>query len=91
MPANRKMRDLIVENADLLVENEVPQVLREFCAHVTSMEIVLAVEAKGAAQRPLIPHPGSEYIAYIHNTFTALKMEQHQLLRTAANPPLAGE
>jgi hypothetical protein len=89
MPANRRMRDLIVENADLLVETEVPQVLRDFCAHVTSMEIIRAAEANEVAERPLIPHPGSDYIAYIHNTFVTLKLEQKKLLRMVAKPSLA--
>ena len=82
MPANRKMRDLIVENADLLVETEIPQVLRDFCAHVTSAEIILAAEAEGISERPLIPHPGAAYVKYVRKTFVALKLEQQQLLRT---------
>lgn len=85
MPTNRRMRDLIVQNADLLVETEVPQVLRDFCAHVTSVEITLAAEAAGMkAERPLITHPGSNYVTYIRDAFIALKQEQQQLLRTTA-------
>ena len=86
MPSNRKMRDLIVENADLLVEAEVPQVLRDFCAHVSSVEIVLAAEAEaeGTKERALIPHPGAAYVQYVRETFAALKLEQQQLLRTVA-------
>jgi len=86
MPANRRMRDLIVENADLLVETEVPQVLRDFCAHVASAEIVLAAEIEGRSERPLIQHPGAAYVEYIHQTFVALKMEQQQLMQTVASP-----
>lgn len=85
MPANRRMRDLIVENADLLVETEVPQVLRDFCAHVTSAEIVLAAETEGRSERPLIQHPGAAYVDYIHQTFVALKVEQQQLMRTVTS------
>lgn len=33
MPANRRMRDLIFDHANLLVETDVPQPLRDFCAH----------------------------------------------------------
>jgi hypothetical protein len=81
MPTNRKMRDLIVEHADLLVETEVPQALRDFCAHVTSIEIVIAAETKGMTEPPLISHPGAAYVTYVRNCFTALKLEQRKLLR----------
>src|SRR5580704_16150176 len=65
MPANRRMRDLIIEHADLLVETDVPQPLRDFCAHVTSLEIVLASETEGLKERALIGHPGMAYITYV--------------------------
>jgi hypothetical protein len=86
MPANRRMRDLIVEHADLLVEAEVPQVMRDFCAHVSSMEIVLAAEASGVAERPLIGHPGDAYVTHVRERFVALKLEQQRLLRMMAIP-----
>ena len=91
MPANRRMRDLIVENADLLVGTEVPQVLRDFCAHVTSAEVILIAEAKGKSERPLIPHPGAAYVDYVRKTFISLKLEQQQLLRTMIMPRQAIE
>lgn len=80
MPANRRMRDLIIEHADLLVEPEVPKPLRDFCAHVTSLEIVMAAEVEGLKECALISHPGATFIAYVRNTFVFLKKEQHQLL-----------
>lgn len=82
IPTNRRMRDLIIENADLLVETEVPQALRDFCAHVTSVEIVLAAEAEGTTEPALIPHPGAAYVQYVRETFLALKYEQQQLVRS---------
>lgn len=82
LPVNRTMRDLIIEHADLLVETDVPQPLRDFCAHVTSLEIVLAAEADGIKERALIGHPGAAYVTYVRDTFTYLKSEQHHLLRT---------
>jgi hypothetical protein len=43
MPANVKMRDLIVHRADLIVENDMPQTLQDFLrAHVASYEVHLA-------------------------------------------------
>lgn len=86
MPVNRKMRDLIIEHADLLVETDVPQPLRDFCAHVTSLEVVLAVEKMGREERALIRHPGSAYVRYVSNTFSHLKSEQQRLLPTVRRP-----
>ena len=82
MPANRRMRDLIIEHADLMVETDVPQPLRDFCAHVTSLEIVQVAEANALKERALIGHPGAAYVAYVRSTFAALKNEQQRLLRT---------
>ncbi len=87
MPANRRMRDLITEHADLLIEAEVPQPLRDFCAHVASFEIVLAAEAEGLSERTLIGHPGAAYIAYVRDAFAYLKNEQQRLLQMTAHPP----
>lgn len=80
MPANRRMRDLIIEHADLLVETEVPQPLRDFCAHVMSFEVVLVAETQGSKEASLIPHPGAAYVAYVRSTYEDLKDEQQRLL-----------
>jgi hypothetical protein len=88
MPANHKMRDLIIEHADLLLETDVPQPLRDFCAHVTSMEIVVAAQAKGVKEAALIHHPGAAYISYVRDTYEYLKNEQQHLLPKSAPPTL---
>lgn len=85
MPANRRMRDLIIEHADLLVETDVPQSLRDFCAHVTSVDIVLAAEAEESKEVALIKHPGVAYISYVRRTYGYLKEEQQQLLPKRAS------
>jgi hypothetical protein len=86
MPTSRKMRDLIIEHADLLVEVEVPAPLGEFCAHVASLEIVVAAEAVGSTEAALIRHPGAAYVDYVRCTFTTLKNEQQRLLRLSSDP-----
>ncbi|WP_218107508.1 hypothetical protein [Micromonospora peucetia] len=87
-PANRRMRDLIFAYADLVVEAEVPEPLRDFCAHVAALEIVRAAESEeGARQRALIDHPGDAYVSYVRRTFAALKHEQAQLLRRSRVRP----
>ncbi|MHC4510487.1 MAG: hypothetical protein ACYTAO_16290, partial [Planctomycetota bacterium] len=39
-PINRQMFALITDNADLLIEEEMPKSILEICAHVTSYEPV---------------------------------------------------
>ena len=82
MPANREMRDLIIKHADLLIEDHVPQPLRDFCAHVASFEVVLEAQSAGVYERALIRHPGEQYVAYVQGAFAQLKLKQHTLLRT---------
>lgn len=80
MPANVKMCELIVGHADLLIESEVPEPILDFCAHVTSCEVLLATEGDDLATKALIPHPGSPYVKYVRDSFMRLKAEQHRLL-----------
>lgn len=81
MPTNHKMVNLIIENADLLIETEVPKVVSDFCAHVTSLEVVVAAESDGEKQRTLIAHPGAQWVDYVRSRFKVLKGEQNDLLR----------
>jgi hypothetical protein len=88
MPTNRKIRDLIFANADLLIEEEFPQPLQDFCAHVAALEVQLAAEAGTARERPLVRHPGDVFVKYVRDTFQVLKAEQRKLLwRSATGPP----
>jgi hypothetical protein len=79
-PVNLQMRDLVVQHADLLVEPALPQPLRDFCAHVTSLEIVLAAEADDAHELVLISHPGAPFVTYVRESFLRLKQDQQRLL-----------
>lgn len=78
-PLNRQMRDIIVEHADLLLEPDVPEPLRDFCAHVASLEIVLAAEADSVKEAALIAHPGATFMRYVRETFVRLKQDQQRL------------
>ncbi|MEG3636360.1 hypothetical protein [Micromonospora palythoicola] len=80
MPANIRMRELILGRADLVIEDGMPEALRAFCAHVAAYEVVLAHPDD---RRPaLITHPGAAYVDYVRRSFDALKREQHRLLAT---------
>ena len=81
MPTNRQMRNLIVQNAHLLIEQELPEPLRTFCAHVAALEVELA---RGAAEVPtepaLIHHPGPRLAEYLDVAYASLKREQERLI-----------
>ena len=79
-PLNHQMRDIIVNHADLLAEPDLPQPLRDFCAHVASLEIVLAAESDGVSEAALIRHPGAPFVTYVRESFARLKQEQQRLL-----------
>jgi hypothetical protein len=82
MPANRQMRDLILDRADLLIEDHIPSPLLDFCAHVAAREVALAGRAEGFPERATVPHPGAYYVSYVRDSFTSLKTEQRRLLQT---------
>jgi hypothetical protein len=86
-PANVRMRDLIVTNADLLVEAEFPETVRDLCAHVAAQDVVRAAEADSIPGRALIPHPGEAFTSYVRTTFAALKRQQALLLRQGHTLP----
>jgi hypothetical protein len=86
MPANVKMRELILAHADLIIEAELPPPLLAFCAHVSTYEVMLQSGTKSglAAGSKLIGHPGASYVDYVDRSFAALKAEQARLLSLTA-------
>ena len=83
MPTNRRMREVIVGNAHLLIEPELPRPLRAFCAHVAALEVALARSA-GAGHGPLEPtlihHPGRALAEYLDASYASLRQEQEVLI-----------
>ena len=86
MPANVRMRDLILGHADLIIEAEMPDPLIDFCAHVSAYEVLLLSEGKsdGTAGNRLIGHPGDAYVDYVDHSFAVLKARQGHLLALTA-------
>ena len=82
MPNNRRMRAVIVDRADLLDEEEMPECLLSLLAHVSSYEAVLGNWENGdlSVHRAAVDFPGDEIARYTELAFRRLKAEQRVLL-----------
>jgi hypothetical protein len=87
MPTNTQMEEIIINNAELLIGEEMPQPFLDFCVHVASLRYSVAEwNAPGFDQenwekhKAIFPHPAGELHVYINASFEVLKKEQSQLL-----------
>lgn len=82
MPLNRRLVELILTKADLLEENEVPPVLLDVAAHVSSYEAVLKAWEAGDYSRmyAVLAFPGKELTQYSRAAYERLKTRQRELL-----------
>ena len=81
MPLNDVREKIIIENAHLIVEEQMPQCLLDFVTHVVGYKALLADWAEGnyAERRSTIGWP-PEFDAYVERSYQALKAEQTRLL-----------
>jgi hypothetical protein len=82
IPQIQAMRDIVVTKADLLIEQEMPSVLLDLCAHVSGYEVTAARWAQGRYDEHLsvISYPAVELGDYIRTRFAQLKHRQAMLL-----------
>ena len=82
MPLNENMAQLVVKQADLLEEEEMPKCLRLLCAHVHGYKGVMAAWQNGDySQHMSLTHfPGAELDAYARARYRELKTRQARLL-----------
>ena len=82
MPLNLRMEKIIVENADLMDEPEMPDCLLTLSAHVYAYKIVLMKWESGDTSELStgIPFPQEELMNYIDSAYIRLKAEQTELL-----------
>ena len=87
-PINNRMYELVLSKSDLLIETEVPQCFRDLCAHVVGYQMVMKKWETGdySEHLSLILFPREELLAYVTNSFNALKREQARLLGKTAKP-----
>jgi hypothetical protein len=81
-PINNRMYELVLSKSDLLIETEMPQVLRDLCAHVVGYQLVMKKWERGdfSENMSLLPFPQAELLAYVSDSYNALKSEQAKLL-----------
>ena len=84
MPLNDVREKIIIENAHLIVEEEMPQCLLDFVTHVVGYKALLLKWAEGdyTERRSMIGWP-PEFDVYVEQSYRALKAQQTRLLHNA--------
>jgi hypothetical protein len=84
MPLNDVREKIIIDNAHLIVEEQMPQCLLDFVTHVVGYKALLARWAEGdyTERRSTIGWP-PEFDLYVARSYQALKTEQSRLLHSA--------
>lgn len=83
MPLNDVREKIIIENAHLIVEEEMPQCLLDFVTHVVGYKALLTRWADGdySERRSTIGWP-PDFDLYVARSYQALKAEQTRLLHS---------
>jgi hypothetical protein len=83
MPLNDIREKIIIENAHLIVEEQMPQCLLDFVTHVVGYKALLSKWAEGdySERRSTIGWP-PEFDVYVERSYAALKAQQTRLLHS---------
>ena len=83
MPLNDVREKIIIDNAHLIVEEQMPQCLLDFVTHVVGYKALMAKWAEGdfTERRSMIGWP-PEFDIYVERSYKALKAEQTRLLHS---------
>jgi hypothetical protein len=90
MPLHQRMMDLVLANADLIEEPEMPACLLAMCVHVAGYQAILKEWESGeiSTEREdnisIVNFPGQELADYAAAAFSRLKAEQASLLGSSA-------
>jgi len=82
MPLNLLMEKAIVENADLIIENEMPECFIELIAHVAAYKAVMKKWREGDFSEHLsfTEYPRDTLSSYVERCYTSLKDQRAALL-----------
>lgn len=75
--------EVICEKAHLLIDDDMPGCLLEFCAHKAGYDVLIQRWEQGDHQEhlSLVRHPGDALYDYVATSFAELKRQQGELLR----------
>ena len=84
MPLNDVREKIIIQNAHLIVEEEMPQCLLDFVTHVVGYKALLQKWGEGdyTERRSMIGWP-PEFDLYVEQSYRALKRKQTRLLHNS--------
>jgi hypothetical protein len=85
MPLNDVREKIIIENAHLIIEEQMPECLLDFVTHVVGYKALMAKWSEGdyTERRSIIGWP-PEFDRYVERSYKALKAEQTRLLHNFA-------
>ncbi|MFE3020918.1 hypothetical protein [Streptomyces sp. NPDC059256] len=90
-PRAQEMREIITARGDLIIGEEMPPVVLEFCAHAATYDALLADwDGAGPIKSTLIRHPGGRFLSYVRESYGSLKAEQALLLKAVSEAGRAG-
>lgn len=82
IPINEKIYEIIINNGDLIIENQFPDCLKDFCAHVqTYRPIVSKWEINEFTEHTSLLNYPTELGKYIEQGYKYLKMQQAKLIK----------
>jgi hypothetical protein len=87
-PINNRMYELVLTKSDLLIETDMPQCLRDLCAHVVGYQLIMKQWERGdySENMSVLPFPQETLEKYISDSYDTLKHEQARLLGKKSPP-----
>ena len=87
-PANSQMLHIIVDRADLLIDNSVPPCLLDLCAHTSGYEVTIKQWQSGDyTDMYSIAYWPSGLLDYLRASFELLKRDQQRLIDKTTRRP----
>ena len=81
--------EIIINKAHLLIEDQIPQCLLDFCAHKAGYDVVIERwrQQDYTEHLSVVRHPGDVINDYLQQSFTRLKHEQARELEATQGKP----
>jgi hypothetical protein len=80
-PINKEMQRIIVDHADLLIGDEMPRCLLDFCAHTSGYDVIIKRwQAGNRTEMYSIANWPKDLQEYLRTSFAELKKDQQSLI-----------